>query len=984
MAKFCGKCGGQLDDAGKCPNCDPKSHKKKHALNKRSIVAIVMAVTVLLGSVAGWLVITMQAAPITNDYTDGILAEKENKEEEDEEQAALLSPNVEVFVEDEASKINENIKDIQVTNRDLCMKVEDGTSFDKLGNGDIFYLEGGKESPLGEIYIGKIASSTKVDDITTYHIETPMVDEVFDILKIDYEGEFTAENIASIQTISGVSVSQVDDISKSFAQTSDDPLVETQMTTLECSAKKTVQVTDSSDDFGDNIVFDLNVNLLDAFSMKEEGAVGFEQYEYTEGYRINVYLTESGKRYHRENCSCLYASKEAVTLSDAVNEGYEPCFICVPPILNSEQNNLKCDAKLELQGKIGLEGLKCDIDYDWDVINGGGLEKLNAQAKGDFVSEVSVKSELSLELGGQPTTITIPIEDIKLQGLDEKLFPIAFITYNGASLNVSSLFPGNDYIRSVTSVIPITVGVIVYTDISGNLTVNATASFSFDYGFDCAYTAVKDGQWVNEWKSQGEPSFKTELAVEGAGDFDAHVGCSVSLYVYNLNVAELAIAKVGFEGEGDLSERYVTERRKVSDEWEKTEKGEASGSMYGRLYLKILEARVKLKTRAKIWSSLNYSNTVNYTGVWLDKTIAEWGRRNETKYNSLDMSYSAMTAKDQQAIYYKDTNDQLVKEVDGYREVLYDKPFFSLCGIDMSYVYLIVSTDDDYEIYRVAKDGSSSKMIAQDVSNQLTIDEKYLYYVSSFDQNSIVRLDRQTLKEDQFATFEDEVRFMAPQKNNFYVVTEEGGLFASIFGGTSKCYLLNESGGVLESYGESPQVNQYYMFDYDTYYEASRIICNGYLRSTASEVYWVSKDGANSVLTEEGSGWVARDAGIFVTLPDEQGDYRMMLYRAADGVRVDVTDVCSDQAQFTICHSDGGEWYYFDQTDSDVILYALTEDFGSKTEIKRFSLDEISYNLTDCATEIMDNTIYFYTMQNDTESKMLYRYNILSDEVIFE
>ena len=69
---------------------------------------------------------------------------------------------------------------------------------------------------------------------------------------------------------------------------------------------------------------------------------------------------------------------------------------------------------------------------------------------------------------------------------------------------------------------------------------------------------------------------------------------------------------------------------------------------------------------------------------------------------------------------------------------------------------------------------------------------------------------------------------------------------------------------------------------------------------------------------------------------------------------------------------------YFDQTDSDLILYTLSENFDSKTELKKFSLAEIPYNLTDCAMTIMDNTIYFYTMPNDSTSKVLYRYDIMS------
>jgi micrococcal nuclease len=46
-----------------------------------------------------------------------------------------------------------------------------------------------------------------------------------------------------------------------------------------------------------------------------------------------VYVTNSGKKYHRDSCSSLSRSKIAIPLEDAVSSGYEPCGICKPPAL---------------------------------------------------------------------------------------------------------------------------------------------------------------------------------------------------------------------------------------------------------------------------------------------------------------------------------------------------------------------------------------------------------------------------------------------------------------------------------------------------------------------------------------------------------------------------------------------------------------------------------------------------------------------------
>lgn len=43
-----------------------------------------------------------------------------------------------------------------------------------------------------------------------------------------------------------------------------------------------------------------------------------------------VYVTETGKRYHTEDCWYLKYSKREVTLKEAQSFGYTPCKVCKP------------------------------------------------------------------------------------------------------------------------------------------------------------------------------------------------------------------------------------------------------------------------------------------------------------------------------------------------------------------------------------------------------------------------------------------------------------------------------------------------------------------------------------------------------------------------------------------------------------------------------------------------------------------------------
>lgn len=46
---------------------------------------------------------------------------------------------------------------------------------------------------------------------------------------------------------------------------------------------------------------------------------------------VVVYVTRTGKKYHREGCTSLAKSKIPVSLTEAVSRGYGPCSICRPP-----------------------------------------------------------------------------------------------------------------------------------------------------------------------------------------------------------------------------------------------------------------------------------------------------------------------------------------------------------------------------------------------------------------------------------------------------------------------------------------------------------------------------------------------------------------------------------------------------------------------------------------------------------------------------
>lgn len=52
---------------------------------------------------------------------------------------------------------------------------------------------------------------------------------------------------------------------------------------------------------------------------------------------IIVYITRTGKRYHREGCSALKRSKIPISLKEANKRGYTPCGLCKPPKIKKKR-----------------------------------------------------------------------------------------------------------------------------------------------------------------------------------------------------------------------------------------------------------------------------------------------------------------------------------------------------------------------------------------------------------------------------------------------------------------------------------------------------------------------------------------------------------------------------------------------------------------------------------------------------------------------
>lgn len=361
-----------------------------------------------------------------------------------------------------------------------------------------------------------------------------------------------------------------------------------------------------------------------------------------------------------------------------------------------------------------------------------------------------------------------------------------------------------------------------------------------------------------------------------------------------------------------------------------------------------------------------------------------------TDFDENTMQYQRMVAKDEACTYMKNLNGKLErKNNDGSAgdKVLYEEDFFTICGIDASYIYLLKASEEKgvYDLLRVSKDGKKKDSILKSINWCLHMDEEYFYYVPNDNNKSIRRLNRENLSVSDLCELHEPVEVMVEQDDNFMVVTKENSIFSFLGGAENDYYLINKDGGIVKEYGKQITVEEYPREYYKEggYHAAVQYISNGYLRGTAQAVHL--QYGGGFIKAEGISGWKYEKDGIITTVKNETEQenalpYQIVLYDAKSGNSKRMVEVNSNQAFFTMCQDGAGNWWYFDQTDTELILYSLSNDFTQKEEIKRFDLLRLSCDLENCGMEIMDNRIYFYSMPDSATANAIYRYDLILED----
>ena len=232
-------------------------------------------------------------------------------------------------------------------------------------------MDGNKDTPIGEPFIGKIKKVESSGKNTVYTVEVPQVDEVFDQLSFNCDRTLNPNEISDVILADGVTLTAVDDVesylkneSLSDSEANKDSAEYASLTCNNSSSE--IKTLKQSEYDSEDLLLNIDLDLKKVFKLATKKQSN-EELNLNEQKNTTVYLAKkgTGKCYHRENCKYVKDSTNICTLNEAIKKGYSPCRVCTPPVGDGH-----IDTKAYLRGSFGLKTLHCNIDYDFNTNDG--------------------------------------------------------------------------------------------------------------------------------------------------------------------------------------------------------------------------------------------------------------------------------------------------------------------------------------------------------------------------------------------------------------------------------------------------------------------------------------------------------------------------------------------------------------------------------------------------------------------------------------
>ena len=269
-----------------------------------------------------------------------------------------------------------------------------------------------------------------------------------------------------------------------------------------------------------------------------------------------------------------------------------------------EDGFFETDTSFGIKGQFGVRDLDAHVVCEMPEV--GKFEELYFGVSGEQFMNLHTYGKF--EGKAEPKATEKDLFLLKLEGLNDKRFPIAVFQFQGTT---PVYITTAQYQAQKTKIYP-QLYLVLYADWEGSIELELTAGFDYARGFNNGLRVVKEGKVALTIENHPYPtayggekeSFVWDVALTLTAHTDLTIfGGSILFYIAGINVGEIGIARLGMEAEGKVTLTLSSDQ----------EQEPVEGSLYLRGYLKLLEIRTKIAIKDTLWGSEDKEISFDFT-----------------------------------------------------------------------------------------------------------------------------------------------------------------------------------------------------------------------------------------------------------------------------------------------------------------------------------------------------------------------------------
>lgn len=333
---------------------------------------------------------------------------------------------------------------------------------------------------------------------------------------------------------------------------------------------------------------------------------------------------------------------------------------------DEEDHFVNVDTNFNITGSFGIRDLVAYMVFD--MPSATEINELYLGISGETFNNISVNAGIDASANMKATEKDLKI--LTLEGLNDKLLPIAVFEFKGTT----PVYITNSAFKNGKEKITPAFYIILYSDWEGKISVQFTGKIDYSNQFNNGLRVFKNGEPHLAFEDYPyakayDTGLKKDLVTWEVGltinaNTDITVfGGSLLFYILGINVGEISAARFGIEAECNLEIK--------ANSLEGIKFCESDDTYYYiRGYLKIIEAKVKLKADGKSFLK-RLSIDVNFEFALLDFTLFEKGDMPEKYKPKLPISSKQRPNEFQSAISLVfDTSGSMGDRIDSGQDKL--------------------------------------------------------------------------------------------------------------------------------------------------------------------------------------------------------------------------------------------------------------------------------------------------------------------------